>query len=84
MRPICTLLFVFLCASAFAQPSKLTLLDRKGGLEACIAGVKPTAADEKFLQTPWRTEIFAARREADAAGKPLFMWAMNGDPLGCT
>jgi hypothetical protein len=32
----------------------------------------------------WRTDLLAARDEAAKAGKPLFLWAMNGHPLGCT
>lgn len=31
----------------------------------------------------WRTDLLAACEEAEKAGKPLFLWAMNGHPLGC-
>lgn len=33
---------------------------------------------------PWRIDLLAAQREAVAADKPLFVWAMDGHPLGCT
>lgn len=33
---------------------------------------------------PWRTDLWEARREAAAAGKPIFLWEMDGHPLGCT
>jgi hypothetical protein len=33
---------------------------------------------------PWRTDFAAARAEANPAGKPLFLWMMDGHPLGCT
>lgn len=33
---------------------------------------------------PWRIDLAKARRESAVTGKPLFMWAMNGHPLGCT
>ncbi len=33
---------------------------------------------------PWRIDLLAAQREAAAADKPLFVWAMDGHPLGCT
>lgn len=33
---------------------------------------------------PWRIELLAAQAEAAAARKPLFVWAMDGHPLGCT
>ena len=33
---------------------------------------------------PWRTDLWEARREAAAAGKPIFLWEMDGHPLACT
>ncbi|MGI9244817.1 MAG: hypothetical protein ACR2RV_28700 [Verrucomicrobiales bacterium] len=33
---------------------------------------------------PWRTDLWEARQEAAAAGKPIFLWEMDGHPLGCT
>ncbi len=30
----------------------------------------------------WRVDLLAARAEAIRSGKPLFLWAMNGHPLG--
>lgn len=49
-----------------------------------IASVVPTPAEEKFLTVPWRTNVMAARDEAQRAGKPLFLWIMVGNPQGCT
>lgn len=53
-------------------------------LEKRIAEVVPTAKEERWLQIPWRTNIMEARQEAQQKGKPLFLWVMNGNPLGCT
>jgi hypothetical protein len=53
-------------------------------LERRIASVVPTPAEEKFLTVPWRTNVMAAREEAQRAGKPLFLWIMVGNPQGCT
>jgi hypothetical protein len=53
-------------------------------LDQKIAEVIPTAKEEKWLQIPWRTNLMAARKEAAAQGKPMFLWIMNGNPLGCT
>jgi hypothetical protein len=53
-------------------------------LDERIQEVLPTAAEEKWLQIPWRTNLMKARVDAQAQGKPLFMWIMNGSPLGCT
>ena len=33
---------------------------------------------------PWRTDLWEARREAAQSGKPIFLWEMDGHPLGCT
>ena len=46
------------------------------------AGVFPSA--EKWTQIPWETDLTAARTRAAREGKPLFLWIMDGHPLGCT
>lgn len=33
---------------------------------------------------PWRVSLLEARSEAARQKKPLFIWAMDGHPLGCT
>ncbi|WP_309706894.1 hypothetical protein [Armatimonas sp.] len=45
--------------------------------------VLPTSEEELWLQIPWRTNIMAARLEAQRTRKPLYLWIMNGNPLGC-
>jgi len=32
---------------------------------------------------PWRVDLLTARDQAAREKKPLFIWAMNGHPLGC-
>lgn len=39
---------------------------------------------EPWEAIPWRTDLTIAQREAAASGRPLFLWTMNGHPLGCT
>ena len=41
------------------------------------------AGDELWETIPWRSDLLAARDEAMRTGRPLFLWAMNGHPLGC-
>ena len=53
-------------------------------LDQRIAAVLPRADEEKWLAVDWRSELAAARFEANEARKPLFLWLMDGDPLGCT
>lgn len=33
---------------------------------------------------PWRVSLLDAQRVAAAEQKPIFIWAMDGHPLGCT
>jgi hypothetical protein len=42
------------------------------------------AEDVTWRLIPWRIELLAAQREAAAQNKPMFIWAMDGHPLGCT
>ena len=53
-------------------------------LESRIQPVLPKAEEERWLQIPWRTSVMAARQEAQKLGRPMFLWIMNGHPLGCT
>ena len=38
----------------------------------------------RWERIPWTVDLLAARARANREGKPLFMWSMNGHPLGCT
>ena len=42
------------------------------------------AADERWRTIPWRTSLLEAQRRAVTEKKPIFIWAMDGHPLGCT
>jgi hypothetical protein len=39
---------------------------------------------EAWRSIPWKTSMLQARDEALRDRKPLFLWSMNGSPLGCT
>ena len=41
------------------------------------------AGDEPWEAIPWRSDLLVARDEAIRSRRPLFLWAMNGHPLGC-
>ena len=45
--------------------------------------IRPSVDDLRFEEVPWRPSLSAAMREAQAADKPVLLWAMNGHPLGC-
>jgi len=40
--------------------------------------------DEPWRTIPWNIDLLAAQRTAAAEHKPIFIWAMDGHPLGCT
>jgi len=45
--------------------------------------IKPRATEEKFMQIPWGTNLWDARKQAAAQGKPILLWEMDGHPLSC-
>jgi hypothetical protein len=52
--------------------------------ESLQALIRPQPSEEKWLQVPWQTNLWEARRKAAAEGKPILLWEMDGHPLGCT
>ena len=63
----------------------LPLAGTAQGLDAKMKAVLPTAAEDRWSGFGWHTNIAVARREAQAQkqGKPVLLWVMNGNPLGC-
>jgi hypothetical protein len=49
-----------------------------------IASVLPTAQEDAWLNIGWHTNLMQSRLEAQRSNRPLFVWLMNGHPLGCT
>lgn len=41
-------------------------------------------ADEPWRTIPWKIALLDAQKTAAEEKKPLFIWAMDGHPLGCT
>ncbi len=42
------------------------------------------APDEPWRTIPWKIALLDAQRTAVKQDKPIFIWAMDGHPLGCT
>jgi hypothetical protein len=40
--------------------------------------------DEPWRTIPWKITLLDAQRSAAEQRKPIFIWAMDGHPLGCT
>ena len=56
--------------------------DDSASLRARLAALR--APQQAWQKIAWRSDLGEARREAAGLGRPLFIWAMNGNPLGCT
>jgi hypothetical protein len=44
----------------------------------------PLKGEERWREVPWASDLWEARRLAFEQGKPIFLWEMDGNPLGCT
>ena len=55
-----------------------------GELDALLGQLRARPEELRWLAIAWETDLWAARRRAAAEGKPIFLWGMNGNPLGCT
>lgn len=40
--------------------------------------------DEPWRTIPWKIALIDAQQTAAKERKPIFVWAMDGHPLGCT
>lgn len=40
--------------------------------------------DEAWRTVPWKIALLDAQQTAVDQNKPIFIWAMDGHPLGCT
>jgi hypothetical protein len=45
--------------------------------------IQPAAGEDKWTEIPWLTNLWDARKKAAAEGKPILLWEMDGNPLGC-
>ncbi len=49
-----------------------------------IAFIRPQPEELRWRAIPWQTDLRVACQLAAEQGKPVFLWTMNGNPLGCT
>ena len=48
--------------------------------ELCTPGKESSG----WLDLDWEIDLWKARHRAAGEGKPIFLWEMDGHPLGCT
>jgi len=63
------------------EPARSPLTDAE--FTALHTALQPDR-DFAWERIPWRLDLLAAREEARREGMPLFLWALNGHPLGCS
>ena len=51
--------------------------------QSVVQQILPTTKESAWLTIPWRTNLWDARQEAAKSGKPIYLWEMDGHPLGC-
>ena len=69
--------------SSSDMPSELS--DLFGLSKACstaCARIQPSAKEKRWQQIPWMSSLWEARKRAVKEGKPIFVWSMDGHPLG--
>ena len=45
--------------------------------------IKPRAEEMRWEEIPWQADLWDARKKAAREGKPLMLWEMDGNPMGC-
>ena len=65
---------------AAQEPERL----RPGAFDETFALVKASPGEARWDEIEWTTSLWEGRKRAAAEGKPLFIWAANGNPIGIT
>jgi hypothetical protein len=72
---------ILLCAATGVLVA--TGVEADQSLDEKMRAVMPTEEEDRWLQIDWHTNIAEARQEAQRQHKPVLLWVMNGNPLGC-
>lgn len=80
MLPRFAMLLVAMTLSAGGITSAAELSDAE--FKRLHAELQP--GDEPWLTIPWKISVLNAQQAAAKENKPIFIWAMDGHPLGCT
>ncbi|MEM6671832.1 MAG: hypothetical protein AAF726_03255 [Planctomycetota bacterium] len=76
-------LVLLLALPQSTPPLEIPTLDR-ADLAAWREHLRPNEVDLRYARIDWAPTFLEGVRRADADGKPLLLWLMNGHPLGCT
>ena len=73
----------------FAQNKEAVLkayesnVDNDSSFDTMFEFIKASDSEEKWRQIDWIPGLWPGVEIASEKQKPVFIWAMNGDPLGC-
>jgi len=77
MRPLAVLTLALSAAATCAGDlDRLTAYQRSE-----YRAIKPTAAEMKWRQIPWITDLATGIRQAKAEKRPLLIWTAGDEPL---
>ena len=77
MRKVLGFLAILPIATSTAEVSEVQF---DALFELCI----PAKSASGWLELGWEIDLWKARERAAREGKPIFLWEMDGHPLGCT
>ena len=67
------------CAALLATGDEV----KTENIPALQALIKPRPEETRWEQIPWQVDLWDARRKSMREGKPIMLWEMDGNPMGC-
>jgi hypothetical protein len=83
LRAKCLFLFVMLAVSGLTSRVS-SAQDVPSDDDSAICRSLCAIPDAPWRSIPWELDLLEAQRKAVESSKPIFIWAMDGHPLGCT
>lgn len=74
---------ILLTASAATVPAAADEPGWQAAYETILGTIRPRLGEAPWRTIHWETSLTEARHRAAAEGKPIFVFGMAGEPLGC-
>jgi hypothetical protein len=74
---------LILSAAIFILGSAPQQALRPADIDALKTLIKPRAEETRWEEIPWMVDLWDARKKAAQEGKPIMLWEMDGNPMGC-